>query len=483
MPVKISFDHIALSAGGKPPPSKPRGDAPFRILVIGDFSGRESRGAGGPLAGRRAVAVDSDNFNDVLARMKPALALPDGSGISFAALDDFHPDRIFERVPLLQKLRETREALRDPAGAGRAAAKVASWAGPAPVEKPAESDAETLARLLGGAPRGLPSQASAAAGGVQDLIRQIVAPHVVASADPKVAAMTAAVDAAIGAQMRAILHQPAFQALEAAWRGVDFLVRHLDTDETLTLHLLDASKAELAADLRGADDLARSAIFATLVEETVHSPGGVPWAIIAGDYTFGSGDEDAELLARLAKVSASAGAPFLAGAANEFVEAATANRRDTTEAWQAVRALREASSIGLAAPRFLLRLPYGRETEPVERFDFEEMPGPPAHGAFLWGSAAFACACLLGQSFRENEWDMSPGDALELGGLPAPVFSEEGEKKMLPCAGRWLTDGHAENLLAFGLMPLVSIRGREAVRVVRFQSIAQPLAALAGRWS
>jgi hypothetical protein len=32
-------------------------------------------------------------------------------------------------------------------------------------------------------------------------------------------------------------------------------------------------------------------------------------------------------------------------------------------------------------------------------------------------------------------------------------------------------------------MPLVSLKGRDAVRLVRFQSIAQPLRALAGRWS
>ncbi len=487
MPTNISFDNIALSVSGKPSPSKPREGTPFRILVLADFSGRESRGVCEPLAGRRAASVDIDNIDTLLARWKPTVTLPNSESISFASLDDFHPDRIFERVRLFQKLRDTRAALRNPARASQAASEVASWAAPAPTTapetKPAESDAETLARLLGGEPREMSRQASVAEGGIQDLIRQIVAPHVVASADPNVAAMTAAVDAAIGGQMRAILHQPAFQALEAAWRGVDFLVRNLDTDETLTIHILDASKGELAADLRGADDLARSAIFTALVEETVHSPGGVPWALIVGDYTFGSGEEDADLLARIAKVSASAGAPFLSGAADEFVEAAVANRRDATEAWQAVRTLAEASSAGLAAPRFLLRLPYGPDTEPVESFDFEEMPIPPAHDAFLWGNAAFACACLLGQSFRENEWDMSPGDAIELGGLPVHSFSEDGEKKMTPCAGRWLTDGHAENLLAFGIMPLVSIRGRDAVRVVRFQSIAQPAAGLARRWS
>ena len=486
MPTHISFDNIALSVSGKPSPSTPREDTPFRILVLADLSGRESRGVCEPLVARRTVAVDIDNITDVIARMKPEITLAIGDGnsfsISFATLDDFHPDRIFERVPLFQKLRETRDALSHPASASQAAAEVASWATSAPVAKSAESDAETLARLLGGEPRELPPQASAAAGGIQDLIRQIVAPHIVASADPNVAAMTKAVDAAIGSQMRAILHQPAFQALEAAWRGVEFLIRNIDTDETLTLHILDASKAELAADLRGVDDLAQSTFFTKLVEETVHSPGGMPWAMVVGDYTFGPGSEDADLLARIAKVSAAAGAPFLAGAATEFVDAAVANRRDSTDAWTAVRVVGEASSVGLAAPRFLLRLPYGPDTEPVDRFDFDEMPGTPAHGAFLWGNAAFACACLLGQSFRESEWEMSPGDAIDLAGLPVHSFSEDGEKKMMPCAGRWLTDGHAENLLAAGIMPLVSIRGRDAVRVVRFQSIAHPLTALAGRW-
>ena len=270
MPTQFSFDHISLSVSGAPPPSRPREDTPFRILVLADFSGRESRAGCEPLAGRRAAKVDIDNIESVLARMKPALMLPDVGSISFASLDDFHPDRIYERVPLFEKLRTT-----PPASAG-------------------ESDAETLARLLGETPRELPPPASVAAGGIQDLIRHIVAPHVVASADPNAAAMTAAVDAAMGARMRALLHEPAFQALEAAWRGVDFLVRNLDTDETLTLHLLDVSKAELAADLRGVDDLARTAIFATLVGETVQSPGGVPWALIVGDYTFGSDDEDAD---------------------------------------------------------------------------------------------------------------------------------------------------------------------------------------------
>jgi type VI secretion system protein ImpC len=37
-------------------------------------------------------------------------------------------------------------------------------------------------------------------------------------------------------------------------------------------------------------------------------------------------------------------------------------------------------------------------------------------------------------------------------------------------------------LINEGLMPLLSVKGRDAVRLPRFQSIAEPAAPLAGRW-
>src|SRR6185295_14855420 len=104
--------------------AKPESDMPFRMLVIGDFSGRASRGVVEPLAGRRATLVDIDNLDQALARLKPEVLLARDDGnvlrITFAAFDDFHPDRIFERVPIFQKLREKREALGDPATASAA---------------------------------------------------------------------------------------------------------------------------------------------------------------------------------------------------------------------------------------------------------------------------------------------------------------------------------------------------------------------------
>ena len=69
--------------------------------------------------------------------------------------------------------------------------------------------------------------------------------------------------------MIALLHHPAFRQLEAAWRGVDFLVRRLETGASLKLFLIDVSQEELQADLLGTEDLTESGIYRLLVEKSV----------------------------------------------------------------------------------------------------------------------------------------------------------------------------------------------------------------------
>jgi hypothetical protein len=54
---------------------------------------------------------------------------------------------------------------------------------------------------------------------------------------------------------------------------------------------------------------------------------------------------------------------------------------------------------------------------------------------------------------------------------------------MTPCAERWLTDVEGDRLLAAGIMPLLSIRGRNAVKAPRMQAIADPAVPLRGPWT
>ena len=123
-------------------------------------------------------------------------------------------------------------------------------------------------------------------------------------------------------------------------------------------------------------------------------------------------------------------------------------------------------------------MPYGKRSDPIDSFAFEEFDGPPVHEALLWGHASLALALLVGRGFTERGWEMEPGDQREIGDLPAYTFTRDGEQVMQACAERFLSEREMQSLLDAGLVPIVSRRDRNAVVAVRFQSISQPSAPL-----
>jgi len=130
----------------------------------------------------------------------------------------------------------------------------------------------------------------------------------------------------------------------------------------------------------------------------------------------------------------------------------------------------------------MLRRPYGAKTEPIDSFPFEEIPAAPEHEAYVWGNAALACALVLTGAFEQGGWDLKPETAAEIQGLPTHVFKDGLETRVTPPSEVVLTVRAAEKLLDAGLVPVLSLKGSESVRVARLQSIASPLRALAGHW-
>ncbi len=451
------------------------------------------------LQGRKPILVDRDNFENVMARLAPELHLPLGGPdgpripVRFRELDDFHPDHLYERLKIFQALRETRERLNDRSTFDAAATEVRSWSSSAsPAVAPPAAPGPDISRLSARElfDQTLSATESRASGtrparaidDFQAVLRDIVAPYVEPKPDPQRPELIAQVDAATSGNMRALLHDPAFQALEAAWRGLFFLVRRLPTDVNLKIFLVDIAKPELAADL--------IATFELLIEET---PGAEPWTVLAGNYTFDHSAGDTQLLARMAAVARHAGAPFLAAASPRVLGCNSLDDAPEPRHWHpdnesvaslsAVRRLPQANWLGLALPRFLLRLPYGKQTESTEKFAFEEFSTAPRHEDYLWGNPALACTYLLCEAFSESGWELRPGEVNEISGLPAHVYRADGESHLKPCAEALLSEDAAEAILDRGLMPLVSIKGTDAIRLIRFQSIATPATALAGRWS
>jgi type VI secretion system protein ImpB len=98
-------------------------ELPFVVGVMGDFSGKPEE----PLAAlkqRKFVEIDPDNFNQVMAGMKPRLAFTtenkmqdDGSkmgvDLKFNNIEDFEPDNVVQQVEPLRKLVEARQKLSD----------------------------------------------------------------------------------------------------------------------------------------------------------------------------------------------------------------------------------------------------------------------------------------------------------------------------------------------------------------------------------
>ncbi len=445
-PFSFGSIDVRLEAEAEPRPARAEEGAPFRILVAADFSGRAARGlveTGAALGERKAFRVDLDSLDATIARLEPQVRLRDGDVIRLRELDDFLPDTLFARIPRFGALKE--------AAAADARRRTTS--------RPA---AGLLDRILDGAPREEEPLAEGGPDGPTEL-------------------------------MRTVLGNGGFRTLEAAWRGIDFLVRRLDVDGPLTLHLLDVSPEELRADLLAGDDLSKSGLHRLLVEKTVGTPGAHPWAALVVLGSFGPSREDAEALGRLAKLAAKAGTAILAGAEPGLVGCAslaeTPDPDDWTEpsgsgaeAWTALRRLPEARYVGLALPRLLLRLPYGKETNAVEAFDFEELSSPPAHEEYLWGNPALALALLLGEAFLEDGWGLRPGSAQEISGLPFALVEEDGEKHAVPCAETLFTVRSMQAVTAKGLMPLLTMKGTDTVRLATFQSISEEDAELAGRW-
>jgi type VI secretion system protein ImpC len=497
-------------------PRKAKDNTPFCIAMLADFSGRGNRGlceTGPSLAARRRIAVDVDNMESLPMKLGCEIHIPFGSKdgphipLQFNELSDFHPDRIFDRLEIFQKLKTTRKLMQNPATFAEAASQVRSWVSneqetdkseaeqaQSSIEQK-ESDAETVERLLGKSSGQEPPSASASRFvDINALIRETVKPYIVPAPNPQQAELLAQVEQAINGQMRAILHQPDFQILEATWRMLHFLVSQVETDETLKLYIIDVSKAELAADLASADALQSTGTYRLLVEKSVGVAGAEPYAVLVGGYTFDQTTEDIRLLQQLARIAQAAGAPLLASADSHFSGchslAATPDPNDwqwqpdpaAGQLWQQVRQSLDAAYIGLALPRFLLRLPYGRDTDPIDRFDFVEFSPLAGHEQYLWGNSAVICVCLLAEAFREYGWALTGGLGRDLAGIPMHIYTSDGEKHITPCAETILTERAMEVLIGKGLMPVLSIQGRDAVLLPRFQSIAEPLSPLAGPW-
>lgn len=474
---------------------------PFCIAVLGDFSGRDNKQHYEPetIAKRRMISLDRDNLEEVLAGfdIRLQLWLEDDSHeaieIPITELDDFHPDQLYQNVEVFSQLRSLRSRLKNNKTFAAAASELQAWRtednkptdtppGQTSPELDESLSSENLLDSMFAASQDMQSGRDTAAGSsmVDNLVKQIVAPYVEPKADPRQDEMIAAVDQAISAHMQFILHHPDFQAMEAAWLALDFLVKRVETGRQVKIFIMDVAQHELEIDLAD-DDLMTTGLYRRFCDT---AQGDLPWGLILGNYCFTDRIEEIMSLLDIGAVAREAQTIFMAAANETLVGcesfAVTPDIEDwhyklapdVETAWSLLRQSAEAEYLAMVVPGFLLRLPYGNKSKPIESFAFEEMPEVPCHSCYLWGNGAFIKAEQMARAFIKDGWEMNPLEAHEIERLPIHYYPDEGEMVAKPCAEILLTEQGAQRIIQQGLIPLWSVKNRDAIRSHDFNSLA-----------
>lgn len=396
MPYESSFGELQTSGT----PARASGENPFRLAILGDFSGRTQReppAGRDDLLARKPIKITFETLDDVIESTAPRLDYTVAEGnvsvqLDPTELDDFQPDPVYKNV-----------------------------------------------------------------GEVSDLEGEEAA-----------------------ALMREILHNPLYQGLESAWRGLEWLLRRVFKNGRIQVVLLDMTAEEFAADLTAGDDLRATAIYRQLIEKLAEGTEPLPWAALIGNFTFEETTAHAEALGRMARIAARASAPFLSAITPRVVEEGYEVPADGKDAWTALRKLPEAAYLGLAAPRFLLRSPFGENYRPAESLTFEEFAGSP--NDYLWGNPALVCAALLAEGFTKSGWGFQPAQFLSLGNMPMHSYRDADGEPVAVCGEGRFTSSTSQGLVQRGFMPLLSVRGRDAIELACIRSMELEGGVLAGCW-
>jgi type VI secretion system ImpC/EvpB family protein len=310
----------------------------------------------------------------------------------------------------------------------------------------------------------------------------------------------ALLDRMLARQVNAIIHAPAFQRLEASWRGLRYLVEELPEGESIKVRVLNLTWKELNRDLERVIEFDQSQLFRKIYNDEFGSPGGQPFGLILGDYEIRPRPnpehptDDVGALVGISAVAAAAFAPFIAGLHPSFLELdrfaelerpmELAKIYDQTDflKWRAFRHSEDSRFVGLTLPRVLMRLPYRDDGTRDDRFRFREEVEHPDREHYLWGTAVYAFGAVVVRAFAESAWpaEIRGIPAAGLGGglvgrLPSHCFATDrsGIAPRGPTDGV-VTDAQEKELGELGFIPLVRIPDTQLAVFYGNQSAQRP---------
>lgn len=232
----------------------------------------------------------------------------------------------------------------------------------------------------------------------------------------------ARIDAVLNRQVNAILHHPAFQKLEASWRGLRYLIERVPDGGNVKVRILNLTWKELTRDLERAIEFDQSQFFRKVYNDEFGMPGGEPYGVLLGDYEVrhkpapDHPHDDVGTLEKATNTAAAAFAPFIVGGHPSLFDLTSFTELelplnlprtfDQLEyvKWRALRDAPDSRFIGVTMPRVLMRRPYSPTASRADRFVFREDVSSPDRRGYLWGTAVWAFGAVLVRTFHESGW-------------------------------------------------------------------------------
>ncbi|WP_338847068.1 type VI secretion system contractile sheath large subunit [Massilia sp. W12] len=416
--VKITYD---VETGG----AIEKKELPFIVGILADLKGeREDPANYESLKTRNMVDIDRDNFNDVMATIKPRVVLNKAKEadptlkallkdaadleLTFANIDAFEPLAVIQALPSVRAVYGARSQIRDlqaKAESNDVVAKIlddlveplnpGNDANPALSNAAAEQAAKDIAAALKLEEDKIALSMTAFKEQLNTYFNDSNAAVASAISNARQRGTTAVIDELVALiddmlskALSAIMHSAGFKQMEATWRGLQYLVFNTETGPMLKLKVFNATKDELRKDMLKAVEFDQSRLFKLIYEAEYGTYGGHPYSLLVGDYAIGHTGADIDFLKKMAEVAAAAHAPFIAQASEELFGLSGFDKLDKPRdlkkifeggdliQWQAFREMEDARYVTLALPRALLRLPYGaptkRNTTHCEALNFNE---------------------------------------------------------------------------------------------------------------
>lgn len=387
----------------------------FVIGVLASLAGKSSSSAAKRRPAERTFTeIDAKSFDSKMHHLAPRVVYTVDNVLSggpqivvdleFKRLADFSPDCVARAIPELAEQLQTREILASLRNGPDGQATANDWL------QLAASNAR-VATVLAGALVADARPDAAEGGFTWQRTRDAVAARI------------ATIDRALSAQLDLILHHEHFRQLEAAWRGLRYLVDHTQTNNgRLEIAFLNLSKTELREMLARYPGVGwdQSPLFKEVYERGYGQLGGHPFGCLLGDYEFDDNPVDLEILKGMGRIAAAAHCPFVAAPSPSLFDGSVSSwselvQRDpkkvfgnkgrcAQDAWRGLRRQEDSRYLAMALPRLLGRPPYGTRTRPCDALNYDEAWGAHDDAGGPWINAAYAFGAVVARAFEHYGW-------------------------------------------------------------------------------